>query len=127
MEPVDVPIPHLSLARILRADEPKAELEDELLEYLTGLCTALGITWNSKAFRAGLENPALPETLLRQLEDFLSVIESMRGAVPRSVVEALDTVIEEIEACNPAFIASLHVSRASGRIPAATVKKRPRA
>lgn len=126
MEPVDVPVPHLSLARILRADEPKAELEDELIGCLTGLCKALGITWNPKAFRAGLENPDVPESLLRQLEDFLSVIESMRGAVPKSVVEALDRTIEDIESCNPAFVASLRVSRASG-ISAATVKKRPEA
>jgi len=124
MEPVDVPVPHVSLARILRAEEPKAELADELVACLTGLCKALGIEWNPKAFRAGLENPDTPETLLRQLEDFLSVIESLRGVVPPSVVEALDRTIEDIESCNPGFLARLEASRASGSAHAVAENKR---
>jgi len=124
MATLEVERSYLSVARILRSDDPKGELTKELIALLDSHVNALGIRWNPKAFRAGLTNPELPEDLLRKLEDLLAVGESLHWSLPKTVAEALDTVLEDIESCNPAFVASLNASRRSGRIPAAAVKKR---
>ena len=124
MATVEVERPYLSVARILRASDPKEEVTSELVTFLGTHMKPLGIHWNSRAFRAGLQNPGLPEELLRKLEDLLTVAESLNWSLPKTVVEAFDGVIEDIESCNPAFFASLNASRASGRVPASVIKKR---
>ena len=107
------------------AENPKEELINELVACLNAHLKPLRIRWNPRAFRAGLSNPELPEGLLRKLEDFLGVAESMNWAVPKTVAEELDRVIEDIESCNPAFITSLRAARASGHnISSTEVKKR---
>ena len=116
--------PYLSVARILRAANPKEEVTNEVITLLEAHLKTLHIRWNPKAFRAGLNNPALPMELLRKLEDFLGVAKSLDWSVPKAVVDALDGVIEDIESFNPAFLDSLKASRASGRIPASEIKKR---
>ena len=116
--------PCLSVARILRATNPKEEVTKEVIAFLKTHLQPLGIRWNPHAFRAGLNNPALPEALLRKLEDFLGVAEALNWSVPKTVVEELDRAIEDIEAWNPAFVERLRASRLSGRVPASAIKKR---
>jgi hypothetical protein len=124
MATVELERQYLSVARILRATNPKEELTNELVAFLGTHLKAYGIRWNPKAFRAGLSSPEVPMELLRKLEDFLGVAESLNWVVPKSVVDELDRIIEDIESCNPAFVNSLGASRASGRVPASAVKKR---
>ena len=124
MATLEVDRSYLSVARILRAPDPRKELTDELVAFLSAHLKALGIRWNPKAFRAGLKNSLLPEELLRKLEDFLGVAESLNWSLPNAVVEALDHVLEDIESFNPAFVASLNASHASGRVAASVVRKR---
>ena len=124
MATLEVERPYLSVAKILRAEDPKAELTNELVTLLAAHVKRLGIHWNPKAFRAGLKNSDLPNDLLRKLEDLLEVAESLNWSLPKTVVDTLDHVLEDIEACNPAFVASLDTARASGRVSAAAVKKR---
>jgi hypothetical protein len=115
---------YLSVANILLATDPKEELIKELVACLEAHLKPLKIRWNPRAFRAGLNNPELPAALLRKLEDFLGVAESLNWSVPKTVAEELDRVLEDIESFNPAFISSLRASRVSGRVPASEVKKR---
>ena len=117
---------YLSVANILRAADPKAELTNELVALLAAHVKRLGIRWNPSAFRAGLRNPDLPEALLRKLEDLLEVAEPLNWSLPKTLVDTLDQVLEDIEACNPAFLASFDAARASGRISSAAVRKRLR-
>ena len=124
MAPVEVERAYLSVARILRAANPKEEVTNELINFLGAHLKALGIQWNARAFRAGLQNPELPEELLRKLEDFLGVAESLNWVLPKTVAEELDRIIEDVESCNPAFVNRLRASRASGRVPASLVKRR---
>ena len=115
---------YLSVANILLADDPKEELINELVACLEVRLKSLRIRWNPRAFRAGLNNPALPEGLLRKLEDFVGVAESLNWIMPKTVAGELDRVIEDIESFNPAFVNALRASRASGRVPASDVRKR---
>ena len=124
MATLDVERSYLSVAKILRAANPKEEVTNELVAFLMNHLKPLRIRWNPNAFRAGLTNPALPEALLRKLEDFLGVAELLGWSLPTSVVEELDRIIEDIESFNPAFVNSLQASRASGRVPASIIKKR---
>lgn len=123
MATLDVERSYLSVAKILRAADPKAEVTNELVKFLLDHLKPLKIRWNPHAFRAGLTSPALPEALLRKLEDFLEVAELLGWSLPKSVVDELDRIIEDIESFNPAFVNSLRVSRLSGRVPAAALKK----
>ena len=116
--------PYFSLSRIIRAVKPKEELENELIACLSVQLRRLRIRWNPRAFRAALNNPTLPEELLRKLEDFLSVAETLRWSLPKTFTEELNRLVEDIESYNPAFVKSLTDSRASGRVPASVVKRR---
>lgn len=116
--------PSISLAKIIRSPEPRRELEDELVKLLSFQLKRLKIDWNPKAFRAALNNPDLPEELLKKLEDFLNIASVLRWSLPETFQEEFDQLIEDIESCNPAFLKSLDASRASGRVSSATVKKR---
>ena len=124
MATLEVERPYLSVSRILRAANPKEELVSELIGVIGVHLKALGMPWDPKAFRAGLQNPELPTELLGKLEDFLHVAESLSGPLPRAVGEALGRVLEDIEAFNPAFLASMTASRSSGRVGSTVVKKR---
>jgi len=124
MATLEIERPFLSVVRILRAANPKEELTNELTGLLVTRLKPLGIRWNPTAFRAGLRNPRLPKELVRKLEDFLRVAESLNWSIPKAVVEELDRIVEDIESFNPAFVNSLRASRASGRVPASLVKKR---
>lgn len=124
MATLDVERSYLSVTKILRADDPKAEVTNELVTFLRSRLKPLKIRWNPRAFRAGLTNPALPAERLSKLEDFLGVAELLAWSLPKSVVEELDRIIEDVESFNPTFVNSLEVSRASGRVPASAIKKR---
>ena len=124
MSTVELERSYLSVANILLADDPKEELINELVACLTLHLKPLKIRWNPNAFRASLQNPELPAELLRKLEDFLGVADSLQWSLPKTVVEELDRVIEDIESCNPAFMNRLRASHASGRVTAGAVKKR---
>ena len=124
MPPVVSTPPYLSLSKIIRATQPKEELEDELLACLSIHLKSLGIRWSPSAFRAGLNNSQLPEGLLRRLEDFLSVSGTLDWALPKTFVDELDRLIEDIESFNPSFVKALRASSLSGRLSSAVVKKR---
>ena len=124
MPPVVLTHPYLSLSKIIRATQPKEELEDELLSCLSIHLKRLGIRWSPSAFRAGLNNSQLPEGLLRRLEDFISVSETLDWALPKTFVDELDGLIEDIESFNPSFVKALRASSLSGRLSSAVVKKR---
>jgi hypothetical protein len=126
MPPIELnaALSYLSLSKLIRSDQPKEELEDELISLLCGHLKRLGIKWNPSAFRAGLNNPELPEEVLRKLEDFLNIAESLRWSLPFSFVEELDKAIEDIESFNPAFCKFLKESKASGRVSVSAIKKR---
>lgn len=124
MPTIELERSYLSVASILLADDPKEELINELVVCLASHLKPLKLRWNPNAFRAGLQNPELPEELLRKLEDFLEVAESLQWSLPKTVIEELDRVIEDIESFNPAFVNRLRASHASGRVTALAVKKR---
>ena len=125
MSHIEIAAPYnISLAKVIRSSHPREELEDGLVVLLRPQLKKLGISWNPKAFKAGLNNPELPDELLRKFEDFLNVSESLKWALPKTFVEEFDKVIEDIETFNPSFSKELKTSRLSGRIPASTLKKR---
>lgn len=124
MTKIEIGTPYISLSKIIRAAEPREELENELVALLAVQLKKLGISWNPDAFRAGLNSPELPEELLKKLEDFLNIAEPLNWALPKTFVDEFDTLIEDIESFNPAFSKSLERSRASGRVSISAVKKR---
>lgn len=116
--------PYISLSKIIRSPEPLKELENELVAMLTVQLKRFGVSWNPKAFRAGLNNPELPQELLGKLDDFLGTADRLGWALPKFLVEELDELVEDIESFNPLFLKSLEASRKSGRVSAEAVKKR---
>lgn len=121
---VDAERSYFSVVKVLRAADPKEELIGELVAFLRPHLRSLGIRWNPEAFRRGLTNPELPEELLSKLEDFLGIAQALNWALPKSVVEELDGIVEDIETFNPVFLERLRLSRSSGRIPSGLIKKR---
>ncbi len=93
----------LSLSKLLTTPKPRELLVEELIKLLKTQLKKLGIVWNPKSFRAGLNNPKLPKDLLVKLEGLIFLAEACHWQLSPEVKLELDETIEDIESFNPLF------------------------
>lgn len=108
--------PSLSFPEVIRSRHPRMVFENRLISLLKARLGDLNIIWNPRAFRGGLNNPALPVWLLKKLESLLFLAETVEWKLSRASRDELDATIEDIETFNPPFRKSL--ARASAALKA---------
>ena len=100
------------LVQVMRSEEPRETLEKSLVALLKVRLKEWEVLWNPSNFCEGLRNPDMPVELLQKLEDLLLTSEKLQWDLPKTLVEDLDLVVEDIESFNPAYIARVECDAA---------------
>lgn len=88
---------------MIKAREPKSLTEQRLVSLLTKRLKELKIIWSPKAFSGGLNNPELPNNILKKLESLILLAEAVNWNISKQLQDELDSTVEDVETFNPPF------------------------